>query len=119
MLESSDLVAFVATTDLDGARASYRHVLGLSVVDESPFTCVFDAHGTQIRVTPVGEIRTAPSTAPGWAVADIEATRGALGAAGVSFERFAGMDQDDSGVGAAPGGARVAWFTDPDGNVLS
>ncbi len=70
-------------------------------------------------MTPVGEIRTAPYTVLGWAVADIEATVRALGSTGVSVERFAGMDQDDIGVWAAPGGARVAWFTDPDGNVLS
>jgi catechol 2,3-dioxygenase-like lactoylglutathione lyase family enzyme len=119
MLESSDLVAFVATTDLDRARAFYGDVLGLSVVEESPFACVFDAHGTQIRVTPVGEIRIAPYTVLGWAVADIVAMVRALGSAGVRFERFPGMDQDDLGVWAAPGGARVAWFTDPDGNVLS
>jgi catechol 2,3-dioxygenase-like lactoylglutathione lyase family enzyme len=119
MLESSDLVAFVATTDLDRARAFYGDVLGLSVVEESPFACVFDAHGTQIRVTPVGEIRIAPYTVLGWAVADIVAMVRALGSAGVSFERFPGMDHDDLGVWAAPGGARVAWFTDPDGNVLS
>ena len=119
MLESSDLVAFVATTDLDRARAFYGDVLGLSVVEESPFACVFDAHGTQIRVTPVGEIRIAPYTVLGWAVAVIVAMVRALGSAGVRFESFPGMDQDDLGVWAAPGGARVAWFTDPDGNVLS
>jgi catechol 2,3-dioxygenase-like lactoylglutathione lyase family enzyme len=119
MLGSSDLVAFVATTDLDRARAFYAGTLGLSVVEESPFACVFDAHGTTLRVTPVGEIRAAPYTVLGWTVDDIAATVKALGVAGVSFERFAGMDQDDRGVWTTPNGARVAWFTDPDGNVLS
>jgi catechol 2,3-dioxygenase-like lactoylglutathione lyase family enzyme len=119
MLGSSDLVAFVATTDLDRARTFYSGTLGLSVVEESPFACVFDAHGTTLRVTPVGEIHTAPYTVLGWTVDDIAATVRALGAAGVSFERFPGMDQDDSGVWTSPSGAQVAWFTDPDGNVLS
>ena len=119
MLGSSDLVAFVATTDLDRARAFYAGTLGLSLVEESPFACVFDAHGTTLRVTPVGEIRTAAYTVLGWTVDDIAATVKALGVAGVSFERFAGMDQDDRGVWTTPNGAQVAWFTDPDGNVLS
>ncbi|HEY5026513.1 MAG TPA: VOC family protein [Acidimicrobiales bacterium] len=119
MLGSSDLVAFVATSDLDRARAFYGEVLGLTVVEESPFACVFDAHGTQLRVTPVGEIRTAPYTVLGWVVDDIAAMVQALVHEGVRFERFVQMEQDDLGVWAAPSGARVAWFADPDGNVLS
>ncbi len=107
MLGSSELVAFVATTDLDRARAFYGGVLGLAVVEESPFACVFDAQGTRLRVTPVAEIVTAPYTVLGWAVADIAATVRALGDAGVRFERFAGMEQDDLGVWTAPGGAKV------------
>jgi catechol 2,3-dioxygenase-like lactoylglutathione lyase family enzyme len=119
MLGSSDLVAFVATTDLDRARVFYGEVVGLPVIEQSPFACVFDANGTQLRVTPVNEIRTAPYTVLGWVVDDIVATVKALGAKGVTFERFVGIDQDDNGVWASPSGARVAWFTDPDGNVLS
>ena len=119
MLGSSDLVAFVATTDLERARAFYGEVVGLPVIEESPFACVFDANGTQLRVTPVEEVRTAPYTVLGWVVDDIVATVKALGVAGVTFERFPGMDQDDIGVWASPSGAQVAWFTDPDGNVLS
>ncbi len=119
MLGSSELVAFVATTDIGRALVFYRDILGLPLVEESPFACGFDAHGTQLRVTPVGEIRTAPYTVLGWAVDDIRATVQALGDGGVRFERFEGMDQDDLGVWTAPSGARVAWFSDPDGNVLS
>jgi catechol 2,3-dioxygenase-like lactoylglutathione lyase family enzyme len=119
MLESSDLVAFVATTDLDRTRVFYGEVVGLPVIEESPFACVFDANGTQLRVTPVDEIRTAPYTVLGCVVDDIVAAVKALGATGVTFERFAGMDQDDIAVWASPSGARVVWFTDTDGNVLS
>jgi catechol 2,3-dioxygenase-like lactoylglutathione lyase family enzyme len=119
MLGSSELVAFVATTDIERALVFYRDTLGLSLVEESPFACVFDAHGTPLRVTPVGEIRTAPYTVLGWTVDDIRATVQGLEAAGVRFERFEGMDQDDVGVWTAPNGAQVAWFADPDGNVLS
>jgi catechol 2,3-dioxygenase-like lactoylglutathione lyase family enzyme len=91
----------------------------LSVVEESPFACVFDAHGTSLRVTPVGEMRAAPYTVLGWVIDDIGATVDALGTAGVKLERFEGVEQDDRGVWTTPSGAQVAWFTDPDGNVLS
>jgi hypothetical protein len=50
---------------------------------------------------------------------DIVATIRALREAGVMFERYEGMAQDEDGVWIAPGGSRVAWFVDPDGNVLS
>ncbi|MGD0379186.1 MAG: VOC family protein [Acidimicrobiales bacterium] len=119
MLGSSELVAFVATTDIDRALVFYRDTLGLSLVEQGPFACVFDAHGTQLRVTPVGDIRTAPYTVLGWTVDDIGASVQALGAAGVRFERFEEVEQDGAGVWTAPNGARVAWFADPDGNVLS
>jgi len=119
MLGSNDLVAFVATTDLDRARAFYGATLGLPVVEDTPFACVFDAHGTRLRVTPVGEIRIAPYTVLGWVVDDMVATVQGLGRRGVRFARFAGMDQDADGVWVSPSGARVAWFSDPDGNVLS
>jgi catechol 2,3-dioxygenase-like lactoylglutathione lyase family enzyme len=119
MLGSSELVAFVATTDVDRARAFYRDTLGLALVEETPFALAFDAHGTQLRVTPVGEIKLAPYTVLGWVVDDIGATVRALDTAGVHFERFPGMEQDDIGVWESPSGARVAWFADPDGNVLS
>ena len=119
MLASSDLVAFVATTDLQRARAFYVDVLGLPVVAEDPFACTLDAHGTHIRVTPVDETVVAPYAVLGWSVADVTATVRALTEAGVVFRRFPGMDQDDDGTWRAPGGARVAWFHDIDGHILS
>jgi catechol 2,3-dioxygenase-like lactoylglutathione lyase family enzyme len=119
MLESSDIVAFVAATDLARARAFYADALGLTLVAEDPYACTFMAHGTIVRVSRVDEIFIAPYTVLGWSVADIAATVRSLTATGVVFQRFESMDQDDLGVWAAPGGARVAWFKDPDGNTLS
>jgi catechol 2,3-dioxygenase-like lactoylglutathione lyase family enzyme len=119
MLASSDLVAFVATTDLLRARTFYADVLGLPVLAEDPFACTLDAHGTPIRLTPVDEAVVAPYTVLGWSVTDITATVRALTEVGVVFQRFPGMDQDDDGIWPAPGGARVAWFHDIDGHTLS
>jgi len=119
MLGSSDLVGFVATTDLARARSFYGDVLGLEHVDESPVAHVFNANGTALRVTLVDHATTAPYTVLGWSVVDIEEAIRSLEEKGVSFERFPEMNQDDLGVWTTPGGDRVAWFKDPDGNVIS
>jgi catechol 2,3-dioxygenase-like lactoylglutathione lyase family enzyme len=118
-LGKADLVAFVATTDLGRARSYYEGSLGLQCIDESPFATVFDANGTTLRVTLVPELAPAGYTVAGWRVDNIAAYVEALDGRGVTFERFDGMDQDDSGVWTTPGGDKVAWFKDPDGNMLS
>jgi catechol 2,3-dioxygenase-like lactoylglutathione lyase family enzyme len=119
VIGSADLVGFVAATDAERARTFYGDVLGLTLVEESPFACVFDANGTMLRVTMVPTVHAAPYTVLGWAVDDIAASIRELDARGVSFVRFDGMEQDPDGIWTAPGGARIAWFRDPDGNTLS
>ena len=119
MLESSDLVAFVAATDLRRARAFYEQTLGLPVLEQDDFACVLDAHGTTLRVTAVPEVARGGYSVLGWRVTDIVAAVRDLGARGVTFLRHEGMSQDEHGIWTAPGGAKVAWFADPDGNTLS
>ncbi len=80
---------------------------------------VFDVCGTMLRVTPVQSLVPAPYTVLGWKVSDIAVAAKTLQRAGVVFQRYPGMDQDESGIWASPGGAKVAWFKDPDGNTLS
>lgn len=120
-LGESRLVAFVPTTDPAKARAFYESVLGLRLVsDEPPFALVFDANGTMLRVTTVAEHNPAPFTVLGWEVADIESTVRSLAAAGVVFLRYPGLnDTGPLAIWTAPGGARIAWFRDPENNVLS
>ena len=119
MLESSDLVAFVAATDLRRARAFYEQTLGLPVLEQDGFACVLDAHGTTLRVTAVPEVARGGYTVLGWHVADIAAAVLELTGRGVTFLRYDGLDQDEQGVWTSPSGAQVAWFADPDGNTLS
>lgn len=119
MLTSHDLIAFVATVRPDDAKAFYGGVLGLRLVEDSPFALVFDAAGTMLRVQKVRELVPAPHTALGWRVADIRAKVEALAARGVAFERYPGLEQDGLGIWTSPAGGRIAWFRDPDGNVLS
>ncbi len=122
MLGAHDVVAFVATRDPTRARPFYEGVLGLRVVRDDGFALVLDAHGTTVRVVSLGEgadFRPAPYTVLGWHVPDTAAAVGELSGRGVVFERFPGVEQDERGIWTAPGGAHVAWFRDPDGNVLS
>jgi catechol 2,3-dioxygenase-like lactoylglutathione lyase family enzyme len=120
-LGSQPVMAFVATTDHVRAKAFYRDALGLHLAgEELPFALVFDAHGTMLRVTVVKELVPAKYTVLGWRVSDIVATVEELRAAGVRFEHYVGMkNQDEQGIWTSPSGARVAWFKDPDGNTLS
>src|SRR4051794_7217428 len=114
-----DIVAFVAPTDPPRAPAFYSGTLGLALEDESPFALVFRVAGTMLRITVVEELSPQPFTVLGWKVADVEETIDTLSRRGVGFERYDGMEQDARGVWRAPSGARIAWFRDPDGNVLS
>lgn len=72
-----------------------------------------------LRVTAVSEVSRASYTVLGWRVTDIEATVQDLTAKGVAFKTYDGMDQDETGIWTTPGGDKVAWFADPDGNTLS
>jgi catechol 2,3-dioxygenase-like lactoylglutathione lyase family enzyme len=119
MLNSQDLMAFVAVTDLARARAFYEGVLGLTLIEDTPIATVFDVNGTTLRVTLVDRLEPPGYTVLGWLVDDIAASARELAARGVSFARYEGMEQDDLGVWIAPGGDQVAWFHDPDGNTLS
>jgi len=119
MLESSDLIAFAAATDLARAREFYEQTLGLAVVEQNHFACVLDAHGTMLRLTAVPVVTSPGYTVLGWRVGDIAAAVAGLADRGVAFLRYDSMDQDARGIWTTPGGDRVAWFADPDGNVLS
>ncbi len=119
MLGEAELVAFVASCDLERAGRFYGQMLGFRMLEVSEFACAYDANGTQLRVTRVDRVSEAPYTVLGWRVMDIVATIRVLRQAGVVFKRYEGVTQDEDGVWIAPGGSRVAWFADPDGNVLS
>jgi catechol 2,3-dioxygenase-like lactoylglutathione lyase family enzyme len=116
---AAPVIAFVATTDLDRAHAFYGDVLGLERTEASPFANAYDCQGASLRVTRVEHVEVAPYTVLGWSVGDIGAAISALAARGTAVRRFDGVGQDAEGVWTAPGGARIAWFNDPDGNLLS
>lgn len=119
MLATSDVIAFASATDLARARSFYEDTLGLPIVDENEYACVFDAHGTMLRITAVAEVATPGYTVLGWRVTDISETVARLESLGVTFAHYDGMGQDAQGVWTTPNGDRIAWLTDPDENVLS
>jgi len=118
-LRDATLVAFGAITDSARAAKFYVGTLGLTIRYEDDFALVLDANGTELRLQKLGALTPAGFTTLGWRVADVNAVLIALEAQGVSLERYPWLEQDDHGVWQAPSGARVAWFKDPDGNLLS
>jgi catechol 2,3-dioxygenase-like lactoylglutathione lyase family enzyme len=119
MLRSADITAFLATANPARAKAFYQDILGLSLLTDDQFALAFDANGTELRIQKVEKLKPHPFTALGWRVPDIAKAVAGLVKQGVTFERYEFMKQDKLGVWKAPSGAKVAWFKDPDGNLLS
>jgi catechol 2,3-dioxygenase-like lactoylglutathione lyase family enzyme len=118
MLATSRIMAFAPTTNAENARAFYGEKLGLLLLSEDPFALVFDCAGIILRVQKVERFEPHPFTALGWQVEDIEDFVTGLENRGVVFEKYPFVE-DPRGIWTAPGGARIAWFKDPDGNTLS
>ncbi len=119
MLGAKRLIAFAGTRDAGRAKTFYRDTLDLQLLSEDEFALTFDAVGTMLRVSIVPELTPARFTVLGWEVENIREALHALAAKGVLFERFGFLPQDDVGIWTAPDGDQVAWFKDPDGNLLS
>ena len=119
MLANAKIGSFIATADPVKAREFYENVLGLEFVSDEPYALVFNSNGTTLRVQKVGRVVIAPYTAIGWHVTDISKVISELKERGVEFIFFDGFGQDEQGIVTFPGGAKVAWFKDPDGNTLS
>jgi catechol 2,3-dioxygenase-like lactoylglutathione lyase family enzyme len=115
------MMGFVTSAKPDEAKAFYANVLGFRFVADDGFALVFDAHGTTLRIAKAKEHTPMQGTILGWETADIYAAVKELAGRGKKMEQFgfAFMKQDEHGVWDAPGGAKVAWFKDPDGNTLS
>lgn len=120
MLGTTNIVAFVPIADFDRSRSFYEGVLGLRFVENDGFAMVLDANGIMVRLSKVPpDFKALPFTILGWQVTDIESIVPPLQERGVAFERFGFVEQDDLGIWTAPSGDKVAWFKDPDGNILS
>lgn len=113
-------IAFIVTRDRAASEAFYGGTLGLRRLPGDDFAAIFDLAGTKLRLTEVPDFAPAMHPVLGWQVEDIAATASALTARGITFTIYPGMGQDELGIWTAPdGAAKVAFFPDPDGNVLS
>jgi catechol 2,3-dioxygenase-like lactoylglutathione lyase family enzyme len=114
------IVAFVMTSDAARAKTFYGETLGLKFVSQDDYALVFDANGIMLRITVMPGHTPVEHAVLGWNVPDITATVKSLSTAGVQCEKYPFFEQDDLGIWTSPdGGAKVAFFKDPDGNVLS
>lgn len=119
MIAKSPLIAFIPTRDATQARRFYEEALGLRFISDDTFAIVMDANGIMLRIVRVGDFTPAPFTILGWQVEDIHKEVADLASRNVAFARYPYFEQSSDGVWTAPGGAKVAWFLDPDGNTLS
>jgi catechol 2,3-dioxygenase-like lactoylglutathione lyase family enzyme len=119
MLSSSKLIGFVPTKDSQKARAFYEGKLGFQFVSDDQFALVMRAGETNIRIAKAQDFSPAPYTVMGWEVLDIEAIVRWLTQRRVAFEKYPFVQDHELGIWTAPGGDKVAWFKDADGNVLS
>jgi catechol 2,3-dioxygenase-like lactoylglutathione lyase family enzyme len=119
MLSECAVIGFVPTKDAARARHFYVDTLQFAFESDDPFALVVRAKGTMIRIVRMQEFTPAPYTILGWEVSDIDKEVRALSAADIQFLRVPQLPQDPSGIWTTPSGSKVAWFHDPDGNVLS
>jgi catechol 2,3-dioxygenase-like lactoylglutathione lyase family enzyme len=119
MLAAGKLVGFVPTKDSKRSRAFYEGKLGLQFVSDDQFALVMKAGENMVRIAKGADFVPAQYTVMGWEVTEIEALVKWLNGRGVTFEKYPFVEDQELGIWTAPGGARVAWFKDPDGNVLS
>ncbi len=113
------VVTFLLAKDIDAALQFYRDTLGLHFLRDDGFALVFDMNGTMLRINKMPEFTPAQHTVLGWTCDDIGAAVDDLAAKGVEFNRYPNMRQDKRGICTFPNGDNVAWFKDPEGNVLS
>jgi len=117
---SARVVTFLGTRNRAAAKSFYCDVLGLNYVSEDPFALMLETDGKKLRISELKDFEPRRFTALGWEVADIAGAVRALKEKGVSFQVYPGFGQDENGIWTSPDkSARVAWFLDPDGNILS
>ncbi|MGZ3872924.1 MAG: VOC family protein [Mucilaginibacter sp.] len=121
MLIDKKVKAFVITSNAGAAKKFYGEVLGFKLLSEDDYGLEFEMNGSLLRVSVTAAEHAVPQkhTVLGWCVPDINETVESLTGKGITFERYEFLQQEDNGVWEAPGGTKIAWFKDPNCNVLS
>jgi catechol 2,3-dioxygenase-like lactoylglutathione lyase family enzyme len=113
------VVTFLMTQNPDAALSFYRDMLGFTFMRDDGFAIVFEMNGVMLRIGKTSQFTPAQNTVLGWESRNIDSAVDSLVQKGVTFERYPNMGQDERGIQTFPNGDKVAWFKDPDGNVLS
>ncbi len=119
MLSNSKLQTIIWTCRLREAETFYRDLLGLELTAQSDGALVFNVSGGELRVSPVPQTSPTEHTVMGFSVPNVDTTIQTLADRGIEFERFSGFTHEPNGAIRTPSGSRVAWFRDPDRNLLS
>jgi len=119
MLASGKMVGFVITNDYDKARAFYEGKLGFEFVSLDQYALVMSVGGHKIRISKLENFKPRQGTILGWEVKDISKTVAWLDERGVAVEKYPFVQDKKTGIWTTPNGDKVAWFKDPDGNILS
>ncbi|MFN3465442.1 MAG: VOC family protein [Terricaulis sp.] len=119
MLGSATVTALVGTMKPEISKAFYQDTLGLKFISDDGFALVFEGKNARVRVSRVPGVTPAAYAVLAFQVDDIEKAVDGLTAKGVVFARFGFFVQDAQGIWSAPDGTKVAWFHDPDLNLLS
>jgi catechol 2,3-dioxygenase-like lactoylglutathione lyase family enzyme len=119
MLASGKMVGFVPTKDYEKARAFYEGRLGFDFVSLDQYALVVSVGGHKIRIAKVPNFTPLQGTILGWEVPSIDAVVTWLREKGVVTEKYPFVQDRELGIWTTPSGDKVAWFKDPDGNILS
>jgi len=120
MFAMCEVSIFLATTMPDACLEFYTNTMGLELAENGEYALVFKLKSAELRISKVPAFTPHPFTVLDWIVDDLDAAMTSVESKGVSFEIFKGMGQNERGVWQVPDGeTKIAWFKDPDGNVLS
>jgi len=121
MLTDKTVKAFVVTNNAGAAKKFYNQVLGFNFLTEDDYGLEFQMSNSVLRVSITTNENALPQkhTVLGWCVPNIYESVEFLKSKGVKFEKFDFLQQDVKDVWKAADGTMVAWFKDPNGNLLS
>jgi len=119
MLGAGEMMGFVPTTDYDRARAFYEGKLGFEFVSLDQYALVMRVGGHMIRISKIPNFTPLQGTILGWEIKNVQAVASWLRDRGVVTEKYPFVQDKDLGIWTTPNGDKVAWFKDPDGNLLS
>ncbi len=112
-------VLFLATSSPAKSKIFYEDKIGLNFVSSDPYALVFDVGESELRIQIVNSVIDTPYTSLGWIVNDLIECIKRLTSNGLQFELYENLDQDEYKIWHSPSGAKIAWFKDPDNNLLS